>query len=176
MTAQKPFSVAADVAHRLTTANRARVQIGVMGDYGADQPGDLDDPNATVLDVAYLAEFGRDASASGPEVPAREPLRTTFKREQGKWSTMWLHVVRQHIKDGGPQRQRLVALGTKGFNAVRSTYAAGMAPPLSPVTIAKRRYGGTTPFVDTGATMRSNLAEAIDFEGQVIVVGQGGAR
>lgn len=154
-------------------AGRARVHVGVMGEYGAAEPGDLDDPSATVLDVAYLAEYGRE---SDPHVPAREPLRTTFERELEQWRRLWLGAHRVYLRDGDQAgRRSAVALGVHAYDAVRDTYASGMSPALSPFTIENRRHGGDVPFVDTGATMRSNISEITDWSGEIVVVGQEGS-
>ena len=167
----EPFAKAQALIRRQLQAGNARVQIGVIGKYGAANRGDLDDPNATVLDIAYLAEFGLDRP-DRPQVPARKPLRLTFNRESPRWSKVWSATVSAYVREGGTQRQRLVALGALGFNAVRTTYSAGMKPELSEMAKRMRRHGGETPFVDTGQTMRSNLAEITGFDGQIIVVGQ----
>jgi len=167
----EPFAASKEMTARLAKAGNARIQIGVMGQYGAAQRGNLDDPDATVLDVAYLAEYGRSGDDGGPVVPAREPLRTTFTREKDDWRRAWAHLTQRYIQTGKARRS-LAGLASVGFESVRTTYAAGMSPPLSEFTLQRRRHGGDVPFVDTGATMRSNLAEIVNFEGDVVVVGR----
>lgn len=159
------------ITDRVRRAGDARVHIGVMGEYGAAEPGDLDDSDATVLDVAYLAEYGRK---SDPTVPAREPLRTTFDREVDGWRRGWTHVHRTHSLRGDGVRREIVALAIRGFQDVRDTYSAGLSPALSEYTLEQRRHGGDLPFVDTGQTMRSNIAEIRNFDGEIIVVGREG--
>lgn len=161
---------AREIADRLQRADRARVHIGVMGEYGAAESGNLDDPEATVLDVAYLAEYGRE---SDPHVPAREPLRVTFERESDKWRRQWAAVHSRYLETGKARRS-LIALATQGFQDVRDSYSAGLRPELSEYTLANRQHGGDLPFVDTGQTMRSNIAEITGFDGDLVVVGREG--
>jgi hypothetical protein len=166
-----PFATAEAVTKRLANAENARVHVGVLGIYGAKTRGDLDDPDVTVLDIAHLAEFGRKASPAFPAVPAREPLHNTFVREVKAWSKAWTHLVGRYVATGD-QRRPLVAMGVRASDDVKNTYSAGMSPALSPFTVANRRHGGDTPFVDTGATQRSNVSEITDFDGDVVIVGQ----
>lgn len=141
---------------------RQRVLIGIPGDAKARTRTGVGISNAT---LGYLHEYGSPAS----NIPARPFLRPGI--------AVALPAIEARLRAGALRALRaapeadvagrtLHGVGLLAQNRVRAYINAGVNPPLSPVTIHRRRTRkvaprtGTVPLIDTGQ-LRSSITYVI---------------
>lgn len=142
-------------------ARLARVEITV-GVHGEDGKRD-DGGRLTNVQVAAVHEFGAPAQ----NIPERSFLRSTMDREKAQILDDMSDAV-DHVLQGAPLKQEVERVGIYTEIRVRETIRKGIDPPLSPMTVEKRRAklsGGKpdnnrfgtreTPLIDTGQLIQS---------------------
>ena len=160
----QPGSKILSALARAEQAARVQIRMGLISAQGADQPAADGDGGVTMLDIGYLAEYGREQA---PRVPARRPLGVTSDREGRGWVKTAANLLQLYIDRG--EDAPLIVLGAKMTGDVRASIDARLTPALSEFTIANRKNGGDVPFKDTGGFQRSFKAEIVMPDGSVRV-------
>lgn len=166
------------VERALRAAEATTVWIGIQSTQGR-QPKEGDDggdvPNLAT--VAAVHEFGAvTTSPDGQQirVPQRSYMRATAD-VQGK---AWLRVLGAAIKayaneDVAGYDRRIKAIGVVSTGQIRALIRARIAPPLSAITIARRRKGRgdgeDVPLIDTQQLISSIRAQAATVAGPVLI-------
>ncbi|AYP69210.1 hypothetical protein Edno5_0011 [Edwardsiella phage Edno5] len=112
------------------------------------------DNGMPIATVAAIQEYGDPAN----NIPARPFFRKAIWANESTWNEQ----IANGIRNGEPVHDVLSALGERVVGDVVSSIAQLMDPPLSPVTIKRRRTRkerrneSTKPLVDT-ATMNHDV-------------------
>lgn len=115
-------------------------------------------PAATVVEIGAVHEFGAG------RIPARSFLRSTFDAQRPKYQKFLTNGLRREVvavaKTGqtGPENLTLKRLGLVVEGDIKKRIADGIAPPLSPATIARKK--SSKPLIDTGQ-LRASIASEI---------------
>lgn len=115
-------------------------------------------PTATIVEIGAVHEFGAG------RIPERSFLRSTFDAGRTKYQKFMTNGLRREVvqvaKTGqaGPENLTLKRLGLVVEGDIKKRIAEGIAPPLSPVTIARKK--SSKPLIDTGQ-LRASIASEI---------------
>lgn len=121
----------------LDAARSLAITIGVHEEEGGADEGN----GRTVAEIAEANEFGLG-------VPAR-PAITGWADEHGDEFTARMRQESEAaLRARVSPAQRLDALAQVGAGEIQAKIAAGVPPPNSPVTIARK--GSSTPLIDKG--------------------------
>lgn len=126
------------------------VSVGVTAKSGAQKT----DGGMTVLDVANIHEFGLGT------VPERSFLRAYIDENQGRIQKMLVVLLESVVAGKRSPQQALDILGAKMVGEIQARISAGISPPLTPETIARK--GSDVPLIDTG-----QLRASITFESKL---------
>ena len=107
----------------------------------------------SLLQVAIVHEFG------GGHVPARSFIRATIDEKRAEIQAEQLKAARAVVAGKVTPEVALQRLGAFVVGLVQARIAAGIAPPLAPSTLRKKR-GKTTPLILTGQ-LRSAITFAV---------------
>ncbi|MCK6993118.1 hypothetical protein [Enterobacter asburiae] len=99
--------------------------------------------------VAATNEFGNPANNQ----PPRPYFRNTIAAHEGEWQ----EAMTRLIENGGDTRDALSLLGEIIVDDIKESIRTLDAPPLSPVTIARK--GFDKPLIDT-----SNMLNSVSYE------------
>jgi hypothetical protein len=102
----------------------------------------------SVAQIAAVHEFGT------ARVPQRSMLAATYDQNEAKYADAARKVATGVLLGRTDLRRGLDLIGVMIKGDVQRRIAAGVPPPLSPVTIARK--GSSTPLIDTGQ-MRAAL-------------------
>lgn len=103
--------------------------------------------------VAYVAtihEFGYPEGG----IPARPFMRPTVAEQGQAWLDMLAKGSKAILTGGATPAGVLEAVALKAAGDVAKTISGVTSPPLSPLTIARKK-GATKPLVDTGQMIQS---------------------
>jgi hypothetical protein len=106
--------------------------------------------NAT---LAYTHDNGSPAR----NIPARPFMKPGIKAVQARVSAMFAMAARRALKDNIDVRNSLDAIGDTAASSIRNTIRQGIPPPLSPVTIARRRFSRKTQSMRKGEVLAGQL-------------------
>jgi hypothetical protein len=120
------------------------VDAGVVGD---DANRIHPSRGVTVGQVMLWNEFGA-RNHQGDRVPARRPLRHTFRPENPVLAEMARGVAERVVLMGQSASSALNWMGTKAVDAIRVSLAKGLPPQNAPRTI--RAKGFNHPLIATG--------------------------
>lgn len=131
----------------------SRAQVGAIGpDAKRIHPHRANSANrVTIAEALLINEYGTGASAA-TYVPARAPLRRTFRRANPVIREMGARAARMLIS-GSTAAQALGMMGKLGVEALRSTLAGDNPPSNAPRTI--QRKGFDHPLIWTGMLWES---------------------
>lgn len=121
-------------------------------------PAPASGPSATIVEIGAIHEFGAG------RIPERSFLRSTFDAQRKKYQKFMTNGLRREVvevaKTGqtGPENLTLKRLGLVVEGDVKKRIAEGIAPPLSPVTIGRKK--SSKPLIDTGQ-LRASIASEI---------------
>jgi phage gpG-like protein len=143
----KGWSELANKVLKLSTQG-AYVQVGVLGAEAAANHNKA--PGLTVAQIASVHEFGRviHTKRGVINIPERSFLRATidiFHDAIQKRATMLATGAMLGKFSVG---QSLALLGTYAVGVIKQRIADGIAPPNSPLTIARKR--SSKPLIDSG--------------------------
>lgn len=128
---------------RLRRAAGARVRVGVLEE--ATKASREEEGSAlTLLEVAAVHEFG--APAAG--IPQRSFIRAGVDAQLPEIQRVQRALAGQTIRGAITLDVALDRLGAKVAALLQNRIAAGIDPPNSPATIARK--GSSKPLVDTG--------------------------
>lgn len=108
------------------------------------------------------SDFAEDVTVKAHtiDIPARSFLRSTLSEKGPDWYKLLLAQLRTSPEDFA---KAFKIVGHTASRDIQSAIEAGIDPPLSPATIARKRKRGkqnaTTPLIDTGT-----LQESIQYE------------
>lgn len=132
-------------------------RIGVFGTAGG-VPGD---PTFTYAELAYVNEFGSQAAG----VPQRSFIRSAFDGQRAAIEKLAAQAARAVVSGKVKAQAAVALLGEWGVAQVRAGMVRGIAPPLAPATLAKRKRiqsgkrGRDVPLIDTG-----RLRQAVTYD------------
>ncbi|EAT2899708.1 hypothetical protein N4C39_003014 [Salmonella enterica] len=106
--------------------------------------------------VAATNEFGNPANNQ----PPRPYFRNAIAEHEGEWQ----EAMATLIKNGGDTRDALSLLGEIIVDDIKGSIRTLDAPPLSPVTIARK--GFDKPLIDTSNMLNSVSYEVGEIESQ----------
>lgn len=135
---------------RLAALKGARVRVGVLADapkrpHAGEEPSEM-----TLVEVAAVHEFG--APARG--IPQRSFIRATVDEKRADVAKLQEVLLGNVTKGKMTADQALDAMGAKVAAWCKTRIAAGIAPPLKPETVARKK--SSKPLVDTGQ-LRSSI-------------------
>lgn len=128
---------------RLRRAAGARVRVGVLEEATKATREEEGSP-LTLLEVAAVHEFG--APAAG--IPQRSFIRAGVDAQLAEIQRVQRALAGQTIRGATTLDVALDRLGAKVAALLQNRIAAGIDPPNSPATIARK--GSSKPLVDTG--------------------------
>lgn len=128
---------------RLRRAAGARVRVGVLEEATKATREEEGSP-LTLLEVAAIHEFG--APAAG--IPQRSFIRAGVDTQLAEIQRVQRALAGQTIRGATTLDVALDRLGAKVAALLQNRIAAGIDPPNSPATIARK--GSSKPLVDTG--------------------------
>jgi phage gpG-like protein len=137
---------------RLGELRDISVSVGVRG--GQLEGGAVlvdGDDEEDIVEIAAVHEFG---SRDG-RIPERSFLRSTADENVRKYERL-LEKATERVVSGGAPELAFGMVGAIATGDVQRKIAAGVPPPLAPVTV--KRKGSSTPLIDTG-----RLRQSIDF-------------
>jgi hypothetical protein len=157
---------AKSVAAAMKVLGKTRVLVGIPMEHDPRQGEPLG--NAS---IGYVHEFGSPAR----NTPARPFLRPGVRGSREEWVAHLKRAAQAALKAGNPTAAaaavtaELTKAGIVAVNAVRKHIQAGIPPPLSPITVARRQRrspgssyrrkalspADVTPLIDTGEMLRS---------------------
>lgn len=129
---------------RLRRAAGARVRVGVLEEATKATREEEEGSPLTLLEVAAVHEFG--APAAG--IPQRSFIRAGVDAQLAEIQRVQRALARQTIRGATTLDVALDRLGAKVAALLQNRIAAGIDPPNSPATIARK--GSSKPLVDTG--------------------------
>lgn len=141
---------------------RVTITVGVHGEDGADvhrgggfaEDGAIEPGRAlTVAEVASFHEFGvppyqLPSGAIHPGIPQRSFIRAWFDESQPFIAETLRSQMRQVVAGTLPTEKAMARIALAFEASVKQRIARGIAPPLSPVTIAMK--GSSKPLIDRG--------------------------
>lgn len=131
--------------------NRSHVNVGILGNIKNTRKNE-DGAELTNVEIGAIHEFGSPAE----RIPERSFLRSTMKLNRAAYMRTLRATVRDRVLQGkATMVQVLNAMGARIANDIKNriTQGAGIPPPLSPQTIARK--GSSRPLVDTGQLVNS---------------------
>ncbi len=131
----------------LTKNQEARV--GVQGKEARDRGTRLAG-GPTNVELFTIHEFG--APKAG--IPARSSLRAVADSNEKRYQRMLADEVQTAFKRKSDVRKALLKVGETFRADVISAIKAGIPPPNTPATLARKK-GETTPLIDTGSMIGS---------------------
>lgn len=143
-------------------ADGSAVFVGIRQAKGAEVYPESDPSDAaTMAEIATINEFG------SPEhhIPERSFLRATLDENEDRFQKRLGTALGEIITEPHAAERALGMLGEVAVGSVQARMAQGIAPALSPVTIAERARKGrpsTKPLIDTG-----RLRQSIEYEVRV---------
>lgn len=139
-------------------------RIGVFGKAGGVQG----DPTFTMAELAYVNEFG--SAAAG--VPQRSFIRSAFDGQKQALEKLAARVAKAVVEGRVSPETGIALLGEWGVTRVRENMTRGIAPPLAPATLARRKRiqkgkaGRDLPLIDTGRLRQAVTYEVSDGGGE----------
>jgi phage gpG-like protein len=127
---------------RRLAKSREVVRVGILDD--SPKKAREGDGGRYNLEVAAVHEFG--APAAG--IPQRSFIRATVDLNAGEIARLQHATMTAYVQGKVTLRQGLDRIGMKVAAMMQKRIAAGIDPPLSPATVAKKK--SSTPLVDTG--------------------------
>jgi hypothetical protein len=131
----------------------ARVKVGVIA--GTERGDEQYDNGLTVAENALIHEFGTDT------IPARSFARSAYDEEREDLAETGKKLAVAIIKGRITTLAALDVLGAKLARAMKNKILAGIDPPLSPITLERRRREraarplGFLPLIDTKRLVRA---------------------
>lgn len=107
----------------------------------------------TVVEIASYHEFGRGHN------PERSFIRETFDINQFGYAEMMRKLADQVVTGRRTPKFALSLVGMKVESDIKRRIEAGIPPPLSPVTIARK--GSSKQLVDSGQ-LKSSITHAVE--------------
>ncbi len=154
---------------RLAALKGARVRVGVLADAPKREPRGAHSKKARVrakvekraagarqlslIEVAAIHEFGAG------HVPARSFIRATIDERRADIAKLQVLVGKQILAGKITSEQGLATIGAKVAGWMKERIAAGIAPPLKPRTIKRKK--SSKPLIDTGQ-LRSSITYAVE--------------
>lgn len=144
------------LAQTMREVKNAYVKVGVLGDSEHErQEGEA----VTNVDLALIHEFG--APSAG--IPERSFIRSTFEKKKSELATQAKGLVRSIYEGHETPGKALGKLGAKLAADIKKAVVAGIAPPTSPETTARKEAktykgaakGSPVPLIDTGQLLSS---------------------
>lgn len=131
---------------------KPHVRVGIRDDGTGGSRADSDLRN---VDLAFIHEFGT------AKIPERSHFRAAFDENRDKLSRLTKKLQAQVFKGNMTMKQALAIIGEQQIINIKKKIRSGIPPPLSPVTIARRKgkKGKATPLIDTGEYINSITAE-----------------
>jgi hypothetical protein len=136
---------------------RLEARVGVMGKSGAASG----DPRFGMAELAYVHEFGSQKAG----VPQRSFIRSAFDDQGAALVKLASQVAKAVVEERISPEDGVALIGEWGVARVRENMVRGIAPPLAPSTLAKRKRiqpgkaGSDKPLIDTG-----RLRQAVTYE------------
>lgn len=124
--------------------------VGIQG----DEANEDRENGLTNADIALFHEYGTE------HIPERSFLRSTFDENEKAYNQDLVNIARGFYV-GETVRGGLLLLGEKFRSDILKRIKKSIPPPLKEATI-KRKYGETTPLIDTGQLWNSITAEIQD--------------
>jgi len=138
---------------RLEGLRSVSVEVGVLG----DGEGLSDRDPETNVSVAITHEYGDPAR----RIPQRSFIRAALDRDRDEILDRMTIEAESVIRGRDPE-QAAARVGLYAEERIRAFIRQGhVRPPLSPVTIARRPKGTTTPLLDTGQLVASITSAVI---------------
>lgn len=139
---------------RALRASSASVRVGILSD-APKKEREGATGKYSLLEVAAVHEFG--APAAG--IPQRSFIRATVDEHAADIARMERVMLAKVVAGEIALKPALDAIGAKVAGWCQQRIAAGIAPALSPATVAKKK--SSTPLVDTGQ-LRSSLTWLVE--------------
>lgn len=139
---------------RALRSSKAQVRVGVLSD-APKKEREGATGKYSLLEVAAVHEFG--APEAG--IPARSFIRATVDERAEDIARLQRVLLAQVVEGKIELKPALDALGAKVAGWCQQRIAAGISPPLSPETIARKK--SSTPLVDTGQ-LRSAITWTVE--------------
>lgn len=134
----------------LEAFGHVRIEVGVLEKDGAQvHKSTTGEEPVTVIQVAAWHEFGTE------DIPARSFLRAYVDENQARLRAMLSALAVSVATGKRTKADALEILGAKMVGEIQARIAAGIDPPLSPATIARK--GSSVPLIDTGQ-LRSSIS------------------
>lgn len=146
--AKQRTGLIAQALARIGSLIGAQIDAGLTGDPGRqahDNSG-----GETVASVGYKNEYGVG-------VPERPWIRITNAKQRAKWVGLAGQVVQGAAKGNDRAERGLRRLGLVMVGDYKATIRAGVSPPNSAETIARK--GSSKTLVDTGQMINAHRAE-----------------
>lgn len=141
-----------ELGNRLKSTRRVRV--GVQGSEASRPHGG----KATVADIGAIHEFGLGNN------PVRSWLRGWYDENESKIAEDIRNGFRKVIAGDISIDTLCEALGLRFVSGIQERISAGIAPPLSPETIARKE--SSTPLIDTNL-FRSSITFVVESTGEM---------
>lgn len=137
---------------QLGVDSRQLLTVGIQGDNASQAKASKDsEPSGiTNVQVAAVHEFG---SADG-KIPQRSFIRATFDIKRPEYLVDMRKIIDNVAFKNGNFKGRLMLFGEKVRKHMIQRIRAGIPPPLTPATIA-RKGGIETPLFHTGQLINS---------------------
>lgn len=146
----------------VTAPERVTITVGVHGEDGADvhrggsfaEDGALEPGSSlTIAEIAAFHEFGVSpfqlpSGAIHPGIPQRSFIRAWFDESQDFIKETLRSQMTQVVAGKLPVDKAMARIALAFEGSVKQRIARGIAPPLSPVTIARK--GSSKPLIDKG--------------------------
>lgn len=137
------------------------VKAGVLGD--AEHTGG---DGITNVELAVIHEFGSPSN----NIPERSFIRSTFEANKAFYQAALRAGINRVMDGQGSFARMLGMLGAKMAADMKKTIVAGIDPPTSPATTARKlakSYAGAAagdpkPLIDTGQLLSSITWEVVD--------------
>lgn len=143
-------SGAAELRQRAASLAGRKVRVGILAD--APKRGAKAGPYS-LMEVALVHEFG------GGHVPARSFIRATMDESAALIRAQQMQLARAVLSGTLTADVALARLGAYVVGLVQARIVAGIAPPLAPSTL-RRKKNKPTPLILTGQ-LRSSVTWAI---------------
>lgn len=128
---------------RALRTTKASVRVGILSD-APKKEREGATGKYSLLEVAAVHEFG--APRAG--IPARSFIRATIDERTEDIARLERVMLAKVVAGDIELKPALDAVGAKVAGWIQQRIAAGIDPPLSPATVAKKK--SSTPLVDTG--------------------------
>jgi hypothetical protein len=118
------------------------------------QEGEKRDDAAPMVVIAVAHEFGTENGAP----PERSWLRSTYEAKRKDLEGMLQRAASAIIRGRVKPRQAMAVIGAQHQKDVQAAIRAGIDPPLSPVTLERRRNqdkASAVPLIDSAQFIQS---------------------